>query len=180
MQRLVGGDKSGKMRSLDRAVDVLNAAGCAGAFADRMQHTKADTIFQKCLSRLPIHGEHDAPRGLADDFRAPGEMDVSFAMLGVVENTERVAAIYQVQVGHFGRDGAPILVPDGSVNAPDDFTVTETQVAQIAVLVNEGDRARPERHALRQGFITPMKDYVFSEDFAHAGAITIRERINCS
>ena len=115
-----------------------------------VQHALANAIAAEGRAGFAVEGEPDRPRRRADEFGPPDEVDRPLAVRGGVGDVKGVGGRLDPLIRDRGGDSVPVLVADGGVPAADDFPPAEADVAQVARLVNGGQRPRPQVHARRE------------------------------
>ncbi len=108
-----------------------------GDAIDRVQDAKADPVEQEGGVGRTIHAVTDIPLRIPGDVRLPGKIQVAGLVASVEGNGKAVFFSLDGQAGHYARDGVPVAVADGDVDAADQLHASEADVAQVAGLVKQ-------------------------------------------
>jgi hypothetical protein len=124
-----------------------------------VENAEPDAVLHEVgVSQAVYYGLNDtvrAPRETA----APREIDLPLAVRHIESDPEGVVSNLGREVGDHVGNGAPVPIPDGHIDAPDDLALTESDVAQVAVFKQEAQRTGSQRCWLRQGPVVAIVEH---------------------
>ena len=115
----------------------LSLVGMPGDAIDRVQDAKAYPVEAEGGVGHSVHAVADIPLHIPGDVRLPGKIQVAGLVASVEGDGKAVFTGLDGQAGHYTRDGVPVAVADGDVDAANQFHACEADVAQVAVLVQQ-------------------------------------------
>ena len=142
--------RSGKRSSARLAVGGRHADPRAGQRRQRVQQAQADAVALEGRVGDAVEGERQRAVGGALDGRVPGERHGVVPVLGAVAAAERVGAASSANPDEARRNRAPGVVAHRAVDAPHHFAPADVDVADVAGLDDQRQRAGADGQALGQ------------------------------
>lgn len=166
-ERLVRRDGAGKNGLIERAVNFFEGAGASRKFQGGMEHAKTDAIAEEGGMSNALHGKSDITIGRAKNEAVPGKIDILFLVLDSEENFERTGINFVADLSDDGRNGSPVTIADGHIDAPEDLVITQIDVAKLALFKEEGEWPGAEKGRLRRRRVRAEKNEIAGR--AHTG-----------
>jgi hypothetical protein len=115
----------------------LGLVGMAGYAIDRVQDAETNPVEAEGYIGCAVHAVADFSTRVPSDVRLPGEIQVAGLVASVEGDGKAVFFSMDGQVRYHSRDGVPVVVADGDVDAPDQLDASKADVAQVASLVKQ-------------------------------------------